>query len=322
MDIKQFDLQEEQLGARVDVVLSGFFPDKTRSALQKWLEAGLVTVDGVPCQKNHRIRPKDRVLAVSLPPITTLEAQACDIALDILFEDEEMLVVNKAAGMVVHPAPGHPTGTLVNALLHHCRGRLSAINGVERPGIVHRIDKDTSGLLMVAKTDRAHAGLSEQVKAHSILRRYDAMVTGHPKPSEGIVEAALARHPSNRLKRAVSTDRGAKLAKTGFETVQRMNGFSQLRCTLYTGRTHQIRVHMAHLGHPLAGDALYGGRLVSHPKLRKGQLLHAGLLGFVHPVTGEAMRFEAPLPDDLQWFILERGGSLQIEEGMRDEWAL
>ena len=237
----------------------------SRAAAQKWLDAGLVLVDGQTRPKNHQTRPGE-VVTVTPPPARPLDAQPEDIPLCIVYEDDALLVVDKPRGMVVHPAAGNEQGTLVNALLAHCGSSLSGINGVLRPGIVHRIDKDTSGLLVVAKTDAAHLGLSAQLEAHSMEREYRAVVHGRMRESEGVIDAPLAPHPVHR----------------------------NLSCRLETGRTHQIRVHMASIGHPLAGDPLYGpARGLSIG----GQCLHAAVLGFTHPVTGEFLRFVSPLPD-------------------------
>ena len=263
----------------------------SRAAAQKWLDAGLVLVDGQARPKNHQTRPGE-VVAVTPPPARPLDAQPEDIPLCIVYEDDALLVVDKPRGMVVHPAAGNEQGTLVNALLAHCGSSLSGINGVLRPGIVHRIDKDTSGLLVVAKTDAAHLGLSAQLEAHSMEREYRAVVHGRMRESEGVIDAPLARHPVHRKKMAVVP--GGRRAVTHYRVLEQFPRFCYLSCRLETGRTHQIRVHMASIGHPLAGDPLYGpARGLSIG----GQCLHAAVLGFTHPVTGEFLRFVSPLPD-------------------------
>ena len=263
----------------------------SRAAAQKWLDAGLVLVDGQARPKNHQTRPGE-VVTVTPPPARPLDAQPEDIPLCIVYEDDALLVVDKPRGMVVHPAAGNEQGTLVNALLAHCGSSLSGINGVLRPGIVHRIDKDTSGLLVVAKTDAAHLGLSAQLEAHSMEREYRAVVHGRMRESEGVIDAPLARHPVHRKKMAVVP--GGRRAVTHYRVLEQFPRFCYLSCRLETGRTHQIRVHMASIGHPLAGDPLYGpdrGLSIG------GQCLHAAVLGFTHPVTGEFLRFVSPLPD-------------------------
>ena len=266
----------------------------TRSAAQRLFDEGLVLCGDKPAAKNLRLKTGWH-LTVQLPDAKPLAAQPQDIPLEIVYEDEHLLVVNKPKGMVVHPAPGNPDGTLVNALLFHCAGRLSSIGGVVRPGIVHRIDKETSGLLAVAKTDAAHESLSAQFAAHSAERVYQAVVYGRLKQPDGFVEAPIGRHPADRKKMAVAAN--GKYAYTAFHTVEQYIGFTHIACRLKTGRTHQIRVHMAYIGHPLAGDAVYGPRDVL--KRLNGQCLHAGVLGFAHPITGQRLHFESPLPG---WF--------------------
>ena len=263
----------------------------SRAAAQQWLAAGLVLVDGQARPNSHQTRPGE-VVTVTPPPARPLDAQPEDIPLCIVYEDDALLVVDKPRGMVVHPAAGNEQGTLVNALLAHCGSSLSGINGVLRPGIVHRIDKDTSGLLVVAKTDAAHLGLSAQLEAHSMEREYRAVVHGRMRESEGVIDAPLARHPVHRKKMAVVP--GGRRAVTHYRVLEQFPRFCYLSCRLETGRTHQIRVHMASIGHPLAGDPLYGpARGLSIG----GQCLHAAVLGFTHPVTGEFLRFVSPLPD-------------------------
>lgn len=281
-------------GERVDKYLSVIFPDSSRAALQKAVEAGNALINGKPVAKNYRLREGDR-LSFSPLAVRPLDVTPENIPLDIAYEDDDLLVVNKPKGMVVHPAPGSYDGTLVNALLHHCPDSLSGINGVLRPGIVHRIDKDTSGLLIVAKNDFAHRALASQIAEHSFKREYRAIVTGHLKEDSGTVIAPIGRNPNDRKKMAV-TDKNSKNAVTHYETIEKYVGYSYLKLRLETGRTHQIRVHMAYLGHPLAGDTVYG-----HPPKNElslgGQCLHAGLIGFVHPRTNEYMEFQSPLPD-------------------------
>lgn len=295
----QLIVPTEHRGDRIDTVLSRSLT-VTRSAAQHLLEQGHVTAcDGKKLGKSMRVVGGEE-LTVELPDLEPCEALAQDIPLDIVYEDNDLLVVNKPKGMVVHPAAGNPDGTLVNALLHHCPDSLSGINGVMRPGIVHRIDKDTSGLLIVAKNDKAHQGLAEQIKEHSFTRIYEAVVVGHLREQEGTVNAPIGRHPTNRKKMTV-IDRNSKPAVTHYRVLEEFTGYSHVRLQLETGRTHQIRVHMAHLGHPVAGDTVYGGAKQT-PELC-GQCLHAKVIGFVHPVTGEYLEFESELPDYFDAFL-------------------
>ena len=280
-------------GARIDVFLAASLPGQTRSAVQKLLTQGAVTKDGSPCAKNYRIAAGDR-FDVAMPEPEPDEAQAQDIPLDIVYEDGDLIVVNKPRGLVVHPAAGHRDGTLVNALLHHCGDSLSGIGGVLRPGIVHRIDRDTSGLLVAAKNDETHRGLAAQLSDHSMYRVYYAVVIGTPTPDEGTVDAPIGRDPKNRQRMAV-VSRGGKNAVTHYTVLERFSGYSLVRCRLETGRTHQIRVHMAYIGHPIAGDPVYGPK--RDALALGGQCLHAGHLSFVHPRTGRRMELDAPLPD-------------------------
>ena len=290
--------EREKTGQRLDCYLSEAL-EVTRSAVQNWLEQGLVRVNGRPQEKNYRLREGDRIEA-ELPAPAPCQAVAEDIPLDIVYEDDDLLVVNKPKGMVVHPAAGNPSGTLVNALLAHCGDSLSGINGVLRPGIVHRINKDTSGLLIVAKNDFAHQGLAEQIKAHSFTREYRAVVYGKIR-EDGTVDAPIARHPQDRKRMAVQNTPNARNAVTHYFVTKNFTGFTQLRLRLETGRTHQIRVHMAYIGHPVAGDPVYGPKKVITQL--HGQCLHAGLIGFIHPRTGEYMEFEAPLPPYFTDFV-------------------
>ncbi len=279
-------------GKRLDKFLSEKIEDITRSYVAKIIEEGGITVNGKVAKASYKLKEGDE-LNVNIPEPEELMVEAEDISLDIVYEDEDLLVVNKPQGMVVHPAPGNYTGTLVNALLHHCKEELSGINGVMRPGIVHRIDKNTSGLLMVAKTNRAHISLAEQIKEHSFSRRYKAIVHGKFKSPEGTVDAPIGRNKKNREKMCV-TQENSKNAVTHYKVIEEFENTSLVECILETGRTHQIRVHMAHLGHPVMGDDVYGRK---NEKFNlKGQLLHAYLVGFVHPVTKEYMEFTVPLP--------------------------
>ena len=287
---------------RLDAWLAGQCPTLSRSALQNLIEQGLVTCGGAPVNKKDKVEP-GKVYAIDLPDPQPIEARPQNIPLDIVYEDDDLLVVNKPKGMVVHPAPGNPDGTLVNALLYHCAGQLSGIGGAIRPGIVHRIDKDTSGLLVVAKNDAAHQALSAQMSVHSIHRVYHAVVYGNLKEDEGFVEKWLGRDPRDRKKMAVLAENaaGAKYAYTGWQVLERCGNFTYIACKLKTGRTHQIRVHMASTGHPLAGDAVYGPK--NCIKSLNGQCLHAKELGFVHPRTGEWMQFDSPLPPYFTEFL-------------------
>jgi len=291
-------------GWRLDRALAAAVPTLSRERLKALISSGRVTGPG-GLVRDPAVKALSGDYAVDVPAPAPAHNEAQDIALDIVFEDEHLLVVDKPAGMVVHPAAGNFDGTLVNALLHHCAGRLSGIGGVARPGIVHRIDKDTSGLLVVAKTDRAHEGLAAQFARHSIDRRYRAIVAGRPVPAEGVVDAPLARSSANRQKMTiVESDRG-KRAVTHYRTIRPLRDAALVECRLETGRTHQVRVHMTSLGHPLLGDPVYG-------RIRQGlrdvlkelgfhrQALHAAELGFVHPVTGAALSFKSDIPSDMQ----------------------
>ncbi|MFR0582855.1 RluA family pseudouridine synthase [Limosilactobacillus mucosae] len=285
---RQIEIDADLTG-RIDKVLGHFLSDVSRSQLQKWIEDGHVTVNGQVVKTKYKLKAGDVVKIIPEAP-QTIDLEPEDIPLDIVYEDDDVIVVNKPAGMVVHPAPGHPGHTLVNALLYH--SPLSTINGEFRPGIVHRIDKDTSGLLMVAKNDLAHRSLAAQLKAKTNQREYAALVHGVIKEDQGTIDAPLGRSKKDRKKQAVVMD--GRHAVTHFEVLKRYRHYTLVKCRLETGRTHQIRVHMAYIGHPLAGDPLYGPRkTLAGP----GQYLHAGLLGFKHPRTGQEMTFTAPLPD-------------------------
>jgi len=298
-DIRTIIVENDQIGERIDTVVALSIDTLTRSAVQKLIVDGNVFVNEEIVAKNYKAKSGD-IIKVTIPVPVLLNVEPQDIKLDVVYEDDDLLVVNKPKGMVVHPAPGNPDGTLVNALMFHCGDSLSGINGVIRPGIVHRIDKDTSGLLIVAKNDFAHLNLAEQIKEHSFTRKYKAVVHGNIKDDEGTIDAPLGRSPKDRKKMAV-TDKNSRNAVTHFSVIERFNGYTFLECKLETGRTHQIRVHMAYKGHPVAGDLVYGPK--NTPKELQGQCLHAGLIGFIHPRTGEYLEFEAPLPEYFENFL-------------------
>ena len=299
METLEFTAAPADAGQRLDRWLAGQAGAPSRSALQGLMEAGFVRRNDAPANKKDKLAAGDRII-LTLPDPQPIEAQPQDIPLDIVYEDDHLLVVNKPKGMVVHPAPGNPDGTLVNALLYHCRGQLSGVGGAIRPGIVHRIDKDTSGLLVVAKDDLTHQGLSEQMAVHAIHRVYHAVVYGNIRQDAGTIEAPIGRDPRDRKRMAVTPGQG-KRACTHWQVLERFGRFTLLACRLETGRTHQIRVHMAHIGHPLAGDPVYGPRSVIREL--QGQCLHAKELGFRHPVTGQEMRFDSPLPAYFTTFL-------------------
>ncbi len=299
-----FSLEAAHEGTRIDRVLS-LLLECSRSYVQKLIADGRVSVDGHPLTTKSAPARGGQV-DVLLPPPEVLTVRPQAIPLDIVYEDDELLVVDKPRGMVVHPAPGNEDGTLVNALLYHCQGRLSTINGVLRPGIVHRIDKDTSGLLMVAKTDQAHASLSAQLSAHTIVRRYTALVMGNLTEEAGTVDAPIGRDPKNRLRMAV-VSQGGRQAVTHWRVLKRFGAYTLLEARLETGRTHQIRVHMAHIRHPLVGDLVYGPQ--RQALFSEGQLLHAGTLGFVHPVSGTYMEFHSPVPPVFAAVLRKLGGT-------------
>lgn len=290
---------ELEAGQRIDVFLAEKLTGKTRSAVQKLVAEGHVRINGSPAAKNSKLRAGDAV-TVEEPEPKSLDVEAEDIPLSILYEDDDLLVVNKPKGMVVHPAAGNERGTLVNALLYHCKDSLSGINGVIRPGIVHRIDKDTSGLLIVAKNDNAHVKLAEQIERHSFSRVYHAVVYGNIKEDEGTIETQLGRHPNDRKKMAVLSS-GGRHAVTHFRVLERYGSFTYVELRLETGRTHQIRVHMASIGHPVAGDPVYGPKKVLN--FLNGQCLHAKTIGFVHPTTGEYLEFDSELPQVFENFL-------------------
>jgi len=284
-------------GTRLDILVASE-ADISRSRAQQWIEEGHVTVNGASSVKKYLVCEND-VVVIDQPEVKEYEIVPENIPLDIVFEDEHLLVVNKPKGMVVHPAAGHATGTLVHALMYHCKGTLSGINGVMRPGIVHRIDKDTSGLLMVAKHDAAHNGLAQQIKDHSFFRQYQTVVTGHLRDAKGTVDAPIGRNPKDRLKMAVTTV-NSKQAISHYEVLETFAGFDRVAVTLETGRTHQIRVHMSYLGHPVAGDTVYGAKAIA---AFEGQCLHAKTLGFTHPITGENLLFDSELPEYFEAFL-------------------
>lgn len=284
----------EVLPVRIDRYLSDQLSDFSRSYLQKLLKEQGVMVNGKPVKANYKVQSGDEI-TLDLPEEKELDVKPENIPLDILYEDNDILIVNKPKGMVVHPAAGHDSGTLVNAVLYHCRENLSGINGVLRPGIVHRIDMDTTGALAVCKNDTAHQSLAEQLSVHSITRRYRAIVYGGFKEDTGTVTGDIGRHPTDRKKMAVGV-RNGKHAVTHYRVLERFGDFSYIECELETGRTHQIRVHMAHIGHPLLGDTVYGPAKYPFSGLQ-GQCLHAMVLGFIHPSTGEYLEVTAPLPE-------------------------
>ena len=288
----------EDTGMRLDSALAAGLtdklPGKSRSYFQKLIDSACVSLSGHPLRSNYKLKEGDMIV-ITVPETEELAVEPEDIPLDIVYEDKDIIVINKARGMVVHPADGNYTGTLVNALLFHCKD-LSDINGVKRPGIVHRIDKDTTGLLVAAKNNRAHNALAEQIKEHKVSRIYDALVEGVISENAGTVNAPVGRHPIDRKKMAVNTKNG-KDALTHFTVIKRYRDTTLVKCRLETGRTHQIRVHMAYIGHPVVGDPVYGKR---NNRGMTGQALHAGELTLRHPTTGKEMTFTAPLPDDFQ----------------------
>ena len=289
----EIEIDEEQQGIRIDLVLSAALAETSRSFIQKLFEKGKICVNGNICDSKKYEVKAGYLIEIIIPEPEMLSVEAENIPLDIVYEDEDVLVVNKPKGMVVHPAVGNYNGTLVNAIMYHCGDRLSSINGVIRPGIVHRIDKDTSGLLMIAKNDAAHESLSKQLADHSITRRYRALVYHNFKEEDGTVDAPIGRDPRNRLRQAV-TEQNSKRAVTHYRILERFGGYTLIEAELETGRTHQIRVHMAHIKHPLVGDVVYGPK--KHSIKADGQMLHAKVLGFVHPRTGEYMEFDSELP--------------------------
>ena len=293
MEEFRFQITEELEDERIDKCMSMLMDSLSRSFIQKMIRDGQVQVNGNPVKGSYRVKAEDDVLFL-LPESVEPDIEPENIPLDILYEDQDVIVVNKPKGMVVHPAAGHYSGTLVNALLYHCGSGLSGINGVLRPGIVHRIDMDTTGSIIACKNDKAHSCIAAQLKEHSITRRYHAICCGVLKEDEGTISGPIGRHPTDRKKMAVNTKNG-KEAVTHYRVLKRFEQYTYIECVLKTGRTHQIRVHMASIGHPLLGDEVYGGR--SGPFRLKGQTLHAKILGFRHPSTGEYVEVDAPLPE-------------------------
>lgn len=288
-----FTIETDDVNKRVDVFLNEEMEDISRSALQKNIEKGNITVNGEKISKNYKLRIGD-IVEAELPPPENIDIVPEDIPLDIMYEDDDLIVINKPQNMVVHPAPGHYTGTLVNALMFHCGDNLSGINGVLRPGIVHRIDKDTSGVLVIAKSDLAHKGLSEQLAEHSMKRVYNAIVYNRFSEESGTVDRNIDRSKNDRKKMAVVMQ-GGRNAVTHYKVIEKLGKYTWVELQLETGRTHQIRVHMSYIGHPLLGDPVYGPKKC--PFNLNGQVLHAKVLGFIHPRTGEYMEFNSELPD-------------------------
>lgn len=292
METYLFEIQENQQ-MRLDKYLAEQFPEQTRSYLQKLIKEGEVLVNGKTVKAGFQLS-KGNEVSVNIPEPKELDVEPQKMDLDIVYEDEDVILINKPKGMVVHPAPGHTTDTLVNGLLYHCKDNLSGINGVARPGIVHRIDRDTTGILIVCKNDMSHNSIAAQLKEHSITRRYRALVHGNVKQDQGTVEGAIGRHPVDRKKMAIN-ERNGKPAVTHYTVLERFGNYTLIECVLETGRTHQIRVHMTSIGHPLVGDEVYGP--AKCPFKLQGQCLHAMVLGFIHPRTGEYMEFSAQLPE-------------------------
>ncbi len=298
---QEFELSIEQAGERLDKALSSLYPDLSRSFFQKLIKDGHILVNGVPKKGNYHVNGGE-LLSVTIPKAQEIAILPENIPLDILYEDDDVLVVNKPKGMVVHPSAGHYTGTLVNAVMYHCQDSLSGINGEIRPGIVHRIDMDTTGALIVCKNDSAHVKIAEQIKEHSVTRRYLGIAKGVVKTDCGVVEGTIGRHPTDRKKMAVNV-RGGKPAVTHYRVLERFKNHTLMEFTLETGRTHQIRVHMASIGHPLLGDSVYGNG--KSPWKLQGQTLHAAVIGFFHPTSKAYLEIEAPLPQYFKSLLLK-----------------
>ena len=294
MRIESFEVTYEQEGERLDKYLSLIYPDISRSFFQKLIKDQMVTINDKPEKASYKVCVEDMV-SISFPDATQTAIVAEDIPLDIIYEDKDYLIVNKPKGMVVHPSAGHYTGTLVNAIMYHCKDSLSGINGEIRPGIVHRIDMDTTGSLIVCKNDNAHVNIADQIKVHSVNRIYEGIVFGNIKNDEGTIDAPIGRHPIDRKKMAI-VDRNGKPAITHYKVLQRFGNYTHVEFKLETGRTHQIRVHMSSIGHPLIGDSLYASGKTPYKNLC-GQTLHARTIGFIHPSTGEYVEYSAPLPE-------------------------
>lgn len=286
-------IEAEWDNIRIDRFLSEQLENVSRSYIQKLIKDGCVTADGRPVKANYKLK-LGVTIEIDIPEPVSLDVEPQDIPLDIVYEDADVLLVNKPKDMVVHPSAGHMDGTLVNALLYHCKDSLSSINGVMRPGIVHRIDKDTTGVLIICKNDIAHNCIADQLKVHSITRKYRAIVYNNLKDDQGTIDAPIGRHPIDRKKMAINHKNG-KSAVTHFKVLERFGRFTYVECELETGRTHQIRVHMSSIGHPLLGDEVYGS--TKQPYKTCGQVLHAKVFGFIHPTTNEYMEFETPLPE-------------------------
>ncbi len=293
MSLIRLEAEADYLGERIDKYLGAVLEGRSRSYVQKLMKEGAVLVNKSTVKASYRLEEEDQI-EVEIPEPEEPNIEAENIPLSILYEDQDLLIVDKPKGMVVHPSAGHLSGTLVNAVLYHCRGQLSGINGVLRPGIVHRIDKDTTGALAVCKNDEAHNHVAAQLKAHSIMRKYRAIVSGILKEDEGVIDAPIGRHPIDRKKMAVNEKNG-KRAVTHYRVLARLSGYTYVECQLETGRTHQIRVHMASIGYPLLGDMVYGSG--KNPYHLQGQTLHAQVLGIIHPTSGDYLEVEAPLPE-------------------------
>ena len=299
MKMESFEVEAEQEGERLDKFLSIIYPEFSRAFFQKLIKSKQGSVNETPQKASYCVKIDD-IVTVAIPDAVETTIEPENIPLDILYEDDDVLIVNKPKGMVVHPSAGHYSGTLVNAIMYHCKDNLSGINGVMRPGIVHRIDMDTTGSLLICKNDRAHQALAEQLKKHSITRKYHAIVHGRLKEDEGTIDKPIGRHPIDRKKMSVHCTNGRE-AVTHYRVLKRFQQFTYIECQLETGRTHQIRVHMSSIGHPILGDQVYG--LAKCPYKLQGQTLHAKVLGITHPTTGEYMEFDAPLPDYFQGLL-------------------